>query len=482
MDMALTRNFNYKTRIFALIMIFTWLVAFVIFGVFYFREKEFKAEMIDSQLQIYNAQLLKQLAVSETEAMEYIKDVTASQPIRFTILDCNGVVIYDTQGVPKGSEHGNRQEIAEAMKVGQGYTLSRTSSSDNQNYFYSARKGGDYIVRSSRVYDDSLVNSLQEETVYLWTVLIMSLILTVIAFYASRRLGSNIDKLRDFALRAEKDEDFDETQFRFNNDELGEISTNIIRLYKSAKSALAERDSYYNNLLREEQEKARIKHQMTNNINHELKTPVHAIKGCLDTITLNYDKLDKSQILTFIEKSDEQIQRLCNLLNDISSITRLTDAPQLIEKEKINVTLVVEEIRDELMLLPEQKQMRINIELPAKITINGNRGFVESIFRNLVNNSIAYSGGRDIYIKLIDETDDEFKFSVADNGIGISEKHLDKVFERFYRIDEGRSRKVGGTGLGLSIVKNAVLFHGGNIKACQRQGGGVEFVFTLSKK
>ena len=112
----------------------------------------------------------------------------------------------------------------------------------------------------------------------------------------------------------------------------------------------------------------------------------------------------------------------------------------------------------------------------------GSPSLLASIFRNLADNAAAYSGGRDIFIRLLSDTPEECTVSFADNGIGIGEEHLPHIFERFYRIDKGRSRKLGGTGLGLAIVKNAVAIHGGTITARNRDRGGLEFVFTLKKQ
>ena len=138
-------------------------------------------------------------------------------------------------------------------------------------------------------------------------------------------------------------------------------------------------------------------------------------------------------------------------------------------------------MKSSIAVYPPEKQMRINVKVPEGVVINGNESLVESIFFNLVNNSIAYSGGRDIFISLDEETADYYRFTFADNGVGVSEEHINRLFERFYRVDEGRSRKGGGTGLGLAIVKNAVLFHQGTISVKNRHAGGLEFTFTLHK-
>ena len=170
----------------------------------------------------------------------------------------------------------------------------------------------------------------------------------------------------------------------------------------------------------------------------------------------------------FIEKSYMQSERLRQLLQDISTITRMDEANQLIERENVDIHAIVQDIIAEVALRPADKRMRINCNFDRELPIFGNANLLTSIFRNLTENAIAYSGGRDIFINLTKET-------------GIAPEDLPHIFERFYRVDKGRSRKLGGTGLGLSIVKNAVLFHGGNIEAHNLYDGGLEFIFSLKK-
>lgn len=148
-----------------------------------------------------------------------------------------------------------------------------------------------------------------------------------------------------------------------------------------------------------------------------------------------------------------QSERLRQLLQDISTITRMDEASQLIERENVDIHAIVQDIIAEVALRPADKRMRINCNFDRELPIFGNANLLTSIFRNLTENAIAYSGGRDIFINLTKETPEEYVFSFADNGIGIDSQHLSHIFERFYRVDKGRSRKLGGTGLGLSIVK-----------------------------
>jgi signal transduction histidine kinase len=266
----------------------------------------------------------------------------------------------------------------------------------------------------------------------------------------------------------------------FPRDELGDISRKIIDLYGRLRHASTEIEREHSRAMQEQQEKLRIKRQLTNNINHELKTPVAAIQGYLETI-INNDDMTNEERKSFIEKSYAHSQRLVQLLQDVSTITRLEDGSNRIECESVDLQNIIEDIAADVELLPVERQMRLNIELPKPMLVKGNSTLLMSIFKNLTDNALAYSGGRDIFIRMTAENSEFYTIVFADNGIGIDGDHINHIFERFYRIDKGRSRKLGGTGLGLSIVKNAVLFHGGDISIANRRTGGLEFRITLPR-
>ena len=170
------------------------------------------------------------------------------------------------------------------------------------------------------------------------------------------------------------------------------------------------------------------------------------------------------------------------MLRDISVLTRMDEAPGMVEKETVNLSRIVENILNEVALGLEEKQMRVVNLMPHDLILTGSSSLLYSIFRNLTDNAIAYAGvGVQVTINCFREDEKFYYFSFSDTGIGVPEEHLNRLFERFYRVDKGRSRKLGGTGLGLAIVKNAVLFHGGTIFAKNAPSGGLEFVFTLQK-
>ena len=131
----------------------------------------------------------------------------------------------------------------------------------------------------------------------------------------------------------------------------------------------------------------------------------------------------------------------------------------------------------------EEKEMTCTVRIPEDAQIEGNHSLLYSIFRNLFDNAIAYAGtSTHIAVNCYKEDKEFYYFSFSDNGVGVEEDHINRIFERFYRVDKGRSRKLGGTGLGLSIVKNAVLFHKGQISAKSTPGKGIQFFFTLKKE
>jgi signal transduction histidine kinase len=242
-------------------------------------------------------------------------------------------------------------------------------------------------------------------------------------------------------------------------------------------------DSYeisINDISKQEEEN-RMKRQLTQNVAHELKTPVSSIQGYLETIVSNPD-LPKDKMRFFIDRCFSQSTRLTGLLRDISVLNRLDEASQMFEITEVNISELVSEIVKECGKEISEKNIKAVVNIPSDTIVRGNHSLLYSIFRNLLDNSIAYAGeGVTVNIDRYKEDDSFFYFSYSDDGVGIPQEHINRIFERFYRVDKGRSRKTGGTGLGLSIVKNGVNFHKGQISAKSSPDTGLTFFFTISK-
>jgi signal transduction histidine kinase len=563
-------------------------ICFILFQ--YQREKAYKSNLLNTQLQDYNAQLydfiiengIHQDLLQKYVARHMIPD------LRLTLIDPKGKVIYDnfSKDFDKFGNHSSRKEVSDALIYGSGYAIRRHSESiDGEEYFYSAHyyPMHQIIVRSALPYNLSLSEHLQADSKYIWFTLFVSLLLIIIFYRFTHKLGMSITQLQEFTLRADRNDPIDPSILdAFPKNELGEISQHIIKIYKRlhrAKEALyIEREKLISHLqtsheglgvftkerkeilvnslftqyantisdhnlssteevfaipeltpvtnflnhnegnfskeekryafhihknarsfsveciifqdnsfeisisdITTEEEQARLKRQLTQNIAHELKTPVSSIQGYLETL-LNNPNMPAETAHTFLERSYAQSNRLTLLLRDISVLTRMDEAPDLMVKEYVDLSQLVKNILNEVALNIEEKQITVLNRLPENLKINGNSSLLYSIFRNLMDNAIAYAGiGITVTIECFREDENFYYFSFSDTGVGVAEEHLNRLFERFYRVDKGRSRKLGGTGLGLAIVKNAVLFHGGTIFAKNNVHKGLEFVFTLQK-
>lgn len=223
-----------------------------------------------------------------------------------------------------------------------------------------------------------------------------------------------------------------------------------------------------------------MRRQMTQNLSHELKTPVASIMGFTETI-LDNPQLDERQRHEFVRRTHAQAQRLSHLLQDISTLNRIDYAPSQLEHAPVDVSQVVGDILFESLPTCRQHLIEVHNELPGILVINGNQELLYSIFRNLMDNALNYAGDGAIVSIGATEGIRHWHFTFSDTGHGVANEHLAHLFERFYRVDKGRSRAMGGTGLGLAIVKNAVFYHRGTVKAMKNQSGGLTIEFSLHK-
>lgn len=566
--------------IFAMFLGFT--VCFLLFQ--YQREREFAQDKLNSVLGNYNYQLYRRTLQTKdikTVVEQFIHDIP-QKDLRVTIIAPDGKVLFDNSSAGELNNHNNRSEVRKARLYNEGYAI-RSSNSTGKKYFYSATNIGGYIFRSALPWDPFTQRVLTIDKDFIYFMALMTLIFFFVLSRFTFSIGRTISKLRDFALNIQNDR-IPENEYVFPNDELGDISRNIVTLYhrqQKAKDELSmEReklikhfqyakegfamfsaegkeilsnilfvqfmnvisdtqirqsedaleikelesirlflgksipnttrkrkvlresvtvdkngkifllecilflDNSYeisiNDISRQEEE-SRMKRQLTQNVAHELKTPVSSIQGYLETI-INNPTLPEEKRRFFLERCYSQSSRLTGLLRDISVLNRLEEAADMFDLADINITKLITEIEKECSKEMEERKITTELILPGNPIVHGNNSLLYSIFRNLYDNAIAYAGdGTRICVNCYKEDPKYYYFSFSDNGVGVGEEHINRIFERFYRVDKGRSRKVGGTGLGLSIVKNGVNFHKGQISAKSSPGRGVTFFFTLKK-
>lgn len=574
---------SYRTRI---LLYFSVIIAIFTVGIILFEQKQIRYErtqslenMLDGNADFINRYIEGQNIVFPAGTQQLDELTTYfSDNMRLTIVDKSGAVMYDNLlDENTMANHITRPEIQKAHDSGRGSNI-RMSESNHIRYLYYAKNYNDeYFIRVALPYDLQVRPFLNSGNSFMYFIILFFIVSVLMMFYFANKFSQSIKELKEFAVNL-KNEKPEKTAFEFPDDEVGEVSAEIVENYnllKENRKKLAlerekllqhfqyseegiaifseDRKKIYTNshflqllniivdehILDDESlfsdpnfeeivafldsrdrtenmfstrieksgkqfnvrviifednnfeiyisditkaEKRRLlKQEMTNNIAHELRTPVTSIRGYLETI-LNLDDEDVARQKLFIDRAYVQTIRLSELIQDISMLTKIEEAADRFVREAVNMKSLLEELESDLSEKFLKKDITFVVDVPDNLIIYGSRTLLYSIFRNLTENSISYAG-ESIQIKLrcYMETDDAVYFEFHDTGVGVEEKHLVRIFERFYRVNEGRTRDTGGSGLGLSIVKNAVLFHKGNIVAKNRPEGGLMFLITFPK-
>ncbi|RZO87753.1 MAG: HAMP domain-containing histidine kinase [Kiritimatiellaceae bacterium] len=222
----------------------------------------------------------------------------------------------------------------------------------------------------------------------------------------------------------------------------------------------------------------KVKTDFVANVSHELKTPITAIQGFVETLLSDEWKHTKAA-RRFLEIIRQQSGRLNNIVDDLLTLSRLEQADTNIIRKPNRILKVVENAIKIVQLQASDKKIKVETDIPKKLEWSINAPLIEQAMVNLLSNAVKYSDpGKKIVIQVVEEQNQLF-ISVIDKGYGMDQKNLDRLFERFYRVDSGRSSKQGGTGLGLSIVKHIVQTHQGIIKVESEEGVGSTFQIML---
>lgn len=464
-----TYKFNYKLRLFLPITALIWIIIAVMVIYAFNREKQYRYDNIQSEIELINRRIvdMMQHGYDVNRFLRFIEKYYATQElqgIRVSIFQGDEDFPDHFIGEPVFTEF---DDMGEDEKVG---------------YYCFARLQNDDLgitVRTALPHNLKLTQWEVFGSGFWIFVFIMGLAATALSYITAAHMASNVTLLRDFTERASTDQNFTTTD-KFTNDELGDISRRIIDIYNERKVAQAAHEREHQIALKASEEKARLKRQITNNVNHELKTPVGIIKGYIETLLAHKD-MDDVQKFHFIEKTYKQVERLTIMLDDLSTLTRLDDASGMIPTREVDMNQLLETLDEEIYESGIGGDLIFVYELPEHCIVKGSESLINAAILNLVKNAAAYSKGSEMGLLCKEDTNDFYSFVFYDNGTGLDEEHLPKLFERFYRVESGRSRKTGGTGLGLSIVKSTIVSMGGSISVSNGSNGGLEFTFTLPK-
>lgn len=484
--MALKKRISYQWQLFIPLVVTLWVT---IFGMTYwqfYNEREYRRAQISEQLSLINARIIAahdrdiDVTAFADFVCQYYRDNPLYDLLRLSLYQDGE--LSRTWGEPISLTEGER-ENARSSVTAPNTDEAIKRSNDGRQYFYFSRTSSDdgrVVVYTALPFDNDILSAAVPSYSIFFVMFAVAIAMTVLTFFTTRYFGRNISILRSVAERAANDPEFI-PPMNYPHDELGDITRQIIHMYNERLQALQRQKREHAVAMHAIEEKARSKRQLTNNINHELRTPIGVIKGYLDTVLENPDMDDDSRT-RFLCKAREHVERLVNLIADVSAITRLEEGGEKITTEELNFHDIAYTIASDVEESGSMGDMTFNFDIPLDCLVTGNYNLLLGMILNLCKNAAAYSKGTMCELVCTDEDNNFYYFEFRDNGVGVGEEHLPHLFERFYRVDSGRRRnKSGGTGLGLPIVQNTVLAHGGKIEVFNGKLGGLTFRFSLVK-
>lgn len=393
--------------------------------------------------------IIKGYKLDDISYLESIEDSS----LRVTLIDLEGNVIFDNQlNESEMENHASREEFKEAKENGYGISK-RYSSSLLKTFYYVAYKLDNNIIRVSKVADSTLYILF----INLWPLYIVAIVLIICSILLGFLLSKKIvDPINNINL-----------EHPLENNKYKEIEPLLIRIEAQKNELMKENEEVLN--------ASKVRQEFTSNVSHELKTPLHVISGYAELIKEGIVK--DSDVKEFGEKIYSEASRMSKLVEDIMKISKL-ESDKTIEKTQLKLKNIVVAIVDSLMIEADKKNVKFKLSL-NDCSISGNYDSIYSLIFNLVDNAIKYNktNGK-ITIKL-QEVSNNVILSVKDTGIGIPKDDLDRIFERFYRVDKSRSKDSGGTGLGLAIVKHSLIVNNATIKVESELKKGSTFTVTF---
>jgi len=287
-------------------------------------------------------------------------------------------------------------------------------------------------------------------------------------YLIGRRRNKELDDIKTIINNIRKN--------KYNSEEEIQLGSNLLSLQKAIKKMFKKEKTDIEYLQRLQ----KVRSQFLANVSHELRTPIFNIQGYIETL-LNGAVNDKNVNVHFLEKANQNTLSLSNLLNDLIDISMIESGEMRMSYRYFKINELIRQVVQENKKVAEDKNLELNF-IPARddLDVFGDKEKLKQVLVNLIHNAIKYTEKGKVEI-LVEEENKHAKVIVRDTGIGIPENYLDRIFERFFRIDKARSRSLGGTGLGLAIVKHIIEAHNSKVTVTSKEGEGSEFSFLLKK-
>ncbi len=440
------------------------------------------ADDLSTQADVILLSLQHDTTLSVIQFDRQLKNLAQTSKVRITLIDSQGRVIEDSdiplERFPSIENHLQRLEIQQAMKKGVGVDT-RHSATVGKNFIYVAKlikreskSGG--VMRDVQFIRLSLhLEELEAANAAIrYKILIAAIVVFILVLIVSRLVSHQISKpMIDIATSAREIQsgNLDKHIPVETDDEIGQVAQAVNELVEKLKTDIVQ-------LRKLEQ----IRSEFLGNVSHELRTPIFSVQGFLETL-LNGAIDDPKVNRDFIKKAYFHADRLNTLLNDLINISQIESGEMKLSFRYFDLENFLEQIIDEMLPVAVQKNLTLTLQKsPTSVQAYGDKERLKQALINLIDNAIKYTLSGGYVIIAYEQTDGKVRVSVMDSGIGISQEHLPRIFERFYRVDKERSREAGGTGLGLAIVKHIIEAHGSTAKVESKVGTGSTFSFELN--
>lgn len=407
-----------------------------------------------------NAYLVAQAV--EQSGMKYLNKVKTREGFRLTWVDPTGKVLFDSEADQQDMEnHKNRPEIKQAMKKGYGEDT-RYSRTLSEKTTYSAvrlKDGG--IIRVSET-QFTVMTLLLNMSQPILAILLLAIILSLIlAGRVSRLIVEPINQI--------------DVNDPMKCDSYEEIQPLLFKIAEQ-KKMLTGRISSLENDVSEKTREAEFRKEFTANVSHELKTPLTSISGYAEIIQNGIAK--KEDVPGFAGRIYKEAQRLIVLVDDIIKLSQMDEKQVMAKKERVDLRELSRDVMESLKDAASKKNLKMELE-GGSAPVCGVFQILEEMLYNLMDNAVKYNRDRGKVTVTTGVEDGQPYVRVADTGIGIPKEDLERVFERFYRVDKCHSKEIGGTGLGLSIVKHGAMYSGANIRIRSELGKGTEITIKF---